>query len=152
MSRVISIVTVMCVAVAGVVLNLNAQDRTVRAAIDEGNKGFMAAFARGDTAALAEFYTTDGEAFPPNGDVVRGHAALQQMWKSVVDGGIASATLTTREVESSGDLASESGTYEMKTKDGTVADRGKYIVVWKRVGGKWLLHRDIWNTSMPAAK
>lgn len=40
----------------------------------------------------------------------------------------------------------------MKTKDGTVADRGKYIVVWKRVGGKWLLHRDIWNTSMPAAK
>jgi hypothetical protein len=25
----------------------------------------------------------------------------------------------------------------------------KYVVVWKRVGGQWRLHRDIWN-AMPA--
>jgi ketosteroid isomerase-like protein len=29
-------------------------------------------------------------------------------------------------------------------------DRGKYIVVWKDEGGKWKLHRDIWNSSLPA--
>jgi len=33
-----------------------------------------------------------------------------------------------------------------------VADRAKYVVVWKKVGGQWLLHRDIWNTSQPAPK
>jgi ketosteroid isomerase-like protein len=40
----------------------------------------------------------------------------------------------------------------MKLKDGKVADRGKYVVIWKRVGGEWKLHRDIWTTSLPAAK
>ena len=59
--------------------------------------------------------------------------------------------LNTSEVESAGDLAYEVGTYAMKTKDGKVADRGKYCVVWKRVNGQWFLHRDIWSTSLPAA-
>jgi ketosteroid isomerase-like protein len=47
-------------------------------------------------------------------------------------------------------LAFEVGTYAMKLKDGTVADRGKYVVVWLKEDGKWKLHRDIWNTSLPA--
>ena len=25
--------------------------------------------------------------------------------------------------------------------------RMKYLVVWKRLNGKWLLHRDIWNAT-----
>ena len=54
--------------------------------------------------------------------------------------------------ESQGNLAYEVGTYAMKTKDGKVADRGKYCVVWKRVNGRWLLHRDIWSTNLPEAK
>jgi len=29
---------------------------------------------------------------------------------------------------------------------------GKYVVIWKRDGGQWKIHRDIWNTSMPATK
>lgn len=130
--------------------SLGAQDGGARAAIEAGNKRFVAALAKQDLAGLAALYTPTGEAYPPNGNVVRGRAEIQKMWKSVVDSGIASATLTTTEVESSGDLAYESGTYEMKLKDGTVADRGKYVVVWKRTGGTWLLHRDIWNTSQPA--
>lgn len=139
--------------VLGVVLAATtaaAQDRSARAAIDAGNKQFMAALAKQDAAAIAALYTTNGEANPPNGNVVRGRDEIQKMWKSVMDSGIANANLSTTEVESAGDLAYESGTYEMKTKDGNVADHGKYVVVWKRVGGKWLLHRDIWNTSQPA--
>jgi ketosteroid isomerase-like protein len=23
----------------------------------------------------------------------------------------------------------------------------KFVVVWKRLGGKWLLHRDTWNAA-----
>ena len=23
----------------------------------------------------------------------------------------------------------------------------KYVVVWKKVGGEWQLHRDIWNSK-----
>jgi uncharacterized protein (TIGR02246 family) len=127
-----------------------AQDAGVRAAIASATEQFQTAFAKQDAAGVAALYTTNGEAYPPNSNVVRGRAEIQKMWKSVIDSGIAGAALTTTEVESSGDLAYESGTYEMKTKDGKVADRGKYVVVWKRVGGRWLLHRDIWNTNQPA--
>jgi ketosteroid isomerase-like protein len=129
-----------------------AQEGSVRAAIEAGNKKFIDGAAKGDAALIASAYTADAEAFPPNSDVVRGRPALEKLWKSVVDSGINAFELATKEVESQGNLAYEVGTYVMKTKDGKVADRGKYCVVWKKVGGKWLLHRDIWSTSMPEAK
>lgn len=124
----------------------------VRAAIEAGNKKFIDGAAKRDAALIASAYTEDAEAFPPNSDIVKGRPALQKLWQSVLDSGIASFELNTTEVEADGNLAYEVGTYAMKTKDGTVADRGKYCVVWKRVNGQWLLHRDIWTTSLPEAK
>lgn len=138
--------------------SLIAQGRTgaaagdVRAAIEAGNKKFIDGVAKGDAAMMASSYTADAEAFPPNSDIVKGRPALQKLWQSVLDSGIAAVDLATTEVESAGNLAYEVGTYAMKTKDGSVADRGKYCVIWKRVGGQWLLHRDIWTTSLPEAK
>jgi len=124
----------------------------VRAAIEASNKKFIDGVANRDAALIASTYTGDAEAYPPNSDAVKGRAALQKLWQSVLDSGIAAFELSTSEVESAGDLAYEVGTYAMKTKDGKVADRGKYCVVWKRVGGQWLLHRDIWSTSLPEVK
>lgn len=150
MSRAVSIVTALAViALAGV--PALARQGSARAAIDAANKKFSAGAAKGDAAMIASVYSSDAEAFPPNADVVRGRAAIQKLWQSVLDSGITGFELMTRDVESAGDLAYESGTYTLKTKDGNVADRGKYCVVWKRVQGQWLLHRDIWNTNMPAA-
>jgi uncharacterized protein (TIGR02246 family) len=128
----------------------SAQDAAVRAAVEAANRKFAAGVAKGDAAALASLYTPEAQAFPPNSDVAKGKAAIQALWKSVLDSGIGSAELATTDVESQGNLASEAGTYVMKTKDGKVADRGKYVVVWKKIGGQWLIHRDIWNTSQPA--
>jgi len=126
------------------------QPSSVRKDIESVNQQFAAAFEKGDTAAIAALYTPDGEALPPNGEVVHGREAIQAMWQSVLGMGIASVGLTTRELESAGDLAWEGGTYELRGKDGTPADRGKYIVIWKREQGQWRIHRDIWNTSLPA--
>ena len=124
----------------------------VRAAIEAGTKKFVDGAAKHDAALIASAYTEDAEAFPPNSDKVKGRPALQKLWQSVLDSGIAAFELNTTEVDSEGHLAYEVGTYVMKTKDGKVADRGKYCVVWKRVNGQWLLHRDIWTTSLPEAK
>lgn len=125
---------------------------SVRAAIEKGNKKFVDGAAKGDAALIASAYTPDAEALPANAEAVKGKAAIQKMWQSVLESGINAFELTTSEVESSGNLAYEVGSYVMKMKDGSVADRGKYCVVWKRVNGEWLLHRDIWTTSMPAKK
>ena len=124
----------------------------VRAAIEANNKKFSDGAAKKDAAIIATAYTTDAEAFPPNSDVVKGRPALQKLWQSVLDSGIAAFELTTMEVESAGNIAYEVGTYAMKTKDGKVADHGKYCVVYKQENGQWLLHRDIWSTNLPEAK
>jgi uncharacterized protein (TIGR02246 family) len=126
-------------------------DSNVRAAIVAANKKFIDGAAKGDAALIASAYTDDAEAFPANSDVVKGRAAIQKMWQSVLASGINGFDLNTTEVEADGNLAYEVGTYAMKLKDGEIADRGKYCVVWKRVKGEWLLHRDIWTTSVPAA-
>ena len=121
-----------------------------RAAIEAVNKEFVAAFAKHDANAVAGFYTANGEVLPPNAAAIRGRAGIAKMWQGVFDAGIATADLKTTEVHAQGPLAFEIGTYAMKLKDGTVADRGKYLVVWQKEDGKWKLHRDIWNTSLPA--
>jgi uncharacterized protein (TIGR02246 family) len=146
--RVVSVAAAMSVAAVAAA----AQDAAVRAAVEAGNKKFSAAAAGKDAAALGALYTTDAQALPPNGDVVKGRAAIQAMWKGVLDSGVTGVDLATTEVEAQGPLAFEVGTYVIKVKDGAVADRGKYVVVWKKVGGQWLLHRDIWNTSQPPPK
>jgi ketosteroid isomerase-like protein len=124
----------------------------VRAAIEKTNKKFVDGAAKGDAAVIASAYTADAIAFPANSEAVTGKPAIQKMWQSVLESGITGFELTTTEVDSAGNLAYEVGTYVLKMKDGTVADRGKYCVVWKRVNGEWLLHRDIWTTNLPAKK
>ena len=121
-----------------------------RAAIEEANARFSELLAKGDAAGLAALYAAEAQAFPPNSDIVAGAPAIQKLWQGVIDAGIKAAKLTTVDVTAAGELASESGRYEMSGADGTVVDRGKYVVVWKRVGGRWKILRDIWNTSLPA--
>ena len=123
----------------------------VKAAIESANKQFAAAFAKGDAKAIANMYTSAGIAYPPNGEPVRGREAIGKMWQGVIGAGIKEVTLTTTDVETHGDTAIETGTAVLRLAGGKEADRVKYIVIWKREGGQWKLHRDIWNTSMPAA-
>jgi uncharacterized protein (TIGR02246 family) len=124
----------------------------VRSAIDAVNRKFVAAAAKADAASIAALYAQDGAAYPANSEAVKGRTAVQAMWKAVFDAGITAVELNTVEVDTADDLASEVGTYVMKTKDGSVTDRGKYLVVWKRVAGQWFIQHDIWTTSLAAAQ
>jgi uncharacterized protein (TIGR02246 family) len=126
------------------------QPDDVRAAIEAANKEFEAAIGRGDGASLASLYTTDGQLLPTHSEIVSGKQAIADFWQGGIDSGIKAASLSTVEVEGQGDTAYEVGKYELKGQEGQVLDSGKYVVIWKQENGKWKLHRDIWNTSMPA--
>jgi uncharacterized protein (TIGR02246 family) len=128
------------------------QAPTPKAAIEAANARFAADFAKGDAAAVASHYTAGGHAFPPNGDVARGRDAIAKLWKGAMDSGVKGVKLTVVEVEARGDTAHEVGTYALVGEGGKALDNGKYIVIWKREGGQWKIHRDIWNTSLPATK
>jgi uncharacterized protein (TIGR02246 family) len=122
----------------------------VRDAIAAANENFMDAVKSGDAAGLAVLYTENGQVLPPNGDFVTGKGAIQMFWQAVMDMGIKEAKLEIVEVEAHGDTAIEVSTFTLHGEGGQVLDKGKYIVIWKREGGQWKLHRDIFNSSMPA--
>jgi uncharacterized protein (TIGR02246 family) len=127
-----------------------AKTAELRDQIAAANKAFMKAFGRGDAAGLAAFYTEDGQLLPPNFDVMGGRDAIQAFWQGAMDMGIKGAALEIGEVEAHGDTAIEVSTYTLSGEEGQVLDKGKYIVIWKQVGGQWKLHRDIFNSSRPA--
>ena len=128
-------------------LNLDA----VRDGIAATNKIFMATFAKEDAAGVAALYTEDGQFMPSNSDFVIGRQAIQATFQGLLDMGIKGIKLETIEVEVLGDSASEVGRYILEAEGGQVADQGKFLVIWKQEAGQWKLHRDMINTSMPAA-
>jgi len=120
-------------------------------AIEAANEAFMAAFNAHDAAAVASFYTEDAKLMPPNSDILVGREAIQAFWQAVFNMGIDSALLEIQEVDALGNTAIEVSHFTLYLADGTVADYGKYMIEWKRVGGQWFLHRDIFNSSQPPA-
>jgi ketosteroid isomerase-like protein len=128
----------------------SAAPQGARAEIEGWNSKFTALLAKGDAPGIAALYATGAQAFPPNGDIVSGASGIQLLWQGVIDAGVKGAKFTTLDVTVGGDLASETGKYEMSGAGGKVLDSGKYVVVWKREGGRWKILRDIWNTSLPA--
>lgn len=120
------------------------------AAIKAVNENFMATYKRGDSAGMAALYTENGQLLPPGSDVVEGKEGIQAFWQSVMDMGIKEAKLETVELEDHGTTAIEVGRYTLSGEGGAVMDSGKFIVIWKQEQGQWKLHRDIWNSSMPA--
>jgi uncharacterized protein (TIGR02246 family) len=129
-----------------------AQAPGPKAAIEAANAKFSADFAKGDATAVASHYTTAAWAFPPNGEITKGREAIAKLWKGAMDSGVKSIKLVVVEAEAHGDTAHEVGTYALTGEGGKALDNGKYVVVWKRESGQWKIHRDIWNTSMPAPK
>ena len=125
-------------------------DVAARDGILETNQHFMTSFAAQDAADLVALYTDDAQLFPPHSDVIEGADHITAFWQGGFDMGLAGARLETIEVDNEGDTAIEVGRYTLMASDGSVADEGKYLVVWKRIEDRWFIHRDMWNTSRPA--
>jgi uncharacterized protein (TIGR02246 family) len=117
--------------------------------ISEANNAFIDAFNAHDAQTLASVYTSDGILLPPNSEKVEGTDALEEFWESIFELGVDHGSLETVYAEGRGDSAYEEGTFILYTADNELLDRGKYIVIWKKVDGTWKLHLDIWNSSMP---
>ncbi len=127
------------------------QDNTdeARAGIEATNAQFMEAFSQGDAAAVVACYTEDAQFLPPNSEIVSGREAVQEAIQGLIDAGIKGLQLEATEVEGHGDTAHEVGTYILMGENEQTIDEGKYIVIWKKVGDEWKLHRDIFNSNNP---
>ena len=121
---------------------------SVRAAVDAGNYFFRMAFEARDAEAIAELYTEDGRVIAPGAEPAVGRAAIAAFWKDAMQA-TKSVRLETLAVEGDGDLAFEEGVVHLTANDESQSS-ARYVVVWKRVGRRWHLHRDIWNAAAAA--
>ncbi len=127
---------------------LTDADRAVLAAKADSA---AAAASAGDVTTWSNMYADDAVMLAPNSEPVVGRAAIAEVIKSFPPlSGVKFAQVT---LEGNGDLAWVQGTYEMTmTPPGGAAifDRGKFIEIWRKgADGKWMIIRDIYNTSVP---
>ncbi len=107
-----------------------------------------------DAAAIAQMYTEDGAFMPPNAVIGKGRTAIEQNWAAMMSTPGFELTFAPEQivVSSSGDMALDRGTYRVAVApEGTQQiDTGKYVVVWRKVGGEWKAAADIINSDLPA--
>lgn len=119
----------------------------VKKVFTELNAKFCADLAKGDAVAIAGRFAEKGKLMPPNMEAIDGHDKIQAFWQAAMNAGLRSAKIEISDVEVSGNLACESGTYQAFGAGEQVLERGKYVVVWKKDGGVWKAHRDCWNSN-----
>ncbi|MGH9341063.1 MAG: YybH family protein [Acidobacteriota bacterium] len=110
----------------------------MRQHLEQVSQQFSEAVRQGDAAAIGNFYAQDATLLPPNHEIVEGRQAIQDYWNSFFQMGPADATLTTVEVDGSGNLAYEVGQFTMSIQpegQQAITDSGKFVVVWTRQDG-----------------
>lgn len=122
--------------------------------IHDTNADWVKSFEQRDFATMEALFTPDSLLLSPNAPAVEGPKAVIEVWKSWAElPNVVVAWGADRvEVSSSGDMAYDYGWYifDFDTENGRVKDKGKYIVVWKKVDGAWKVAADIFNTNLPA--
>jgi uncharacterized protein (TIGR02246 family) len=124
-------------------------EKPIRASIDR----WLTLIPERDAAGIAEIYAKDAVMMPPNRPIVVGREAIHQYWETAISTPEMTLTFDPGRIEfsRSGDIAIDRGTYVYTGKIGgkTLEERGKYVIVWKKVGDDWKVASDIWNADAP---
>jgi uncharacterized protein (TIGR02246 family) len=147
--------TMVALAISSLLLPIQeamaAEANATREAIQVLERKYDAAYNSGDAAALASLYSDDAQIFAPDHEVIKGRHAIQEFWKGLIAASTAKNESTPIQIEDHGEVAIETGTWVGRNPDGDIAEQGKYMVVWKRDGARWKIHRETWNSVRPAS-
>jgi ketosteroid isomerase-like protein len=127
---------------------------TDEAAIRAGTVLWNDAYNAGEVDKIVALYAEDAVLMPTNAPALIGRAAIKDFLTKDIAAAKAEG-LTDKDgigdVGISGDLAWHAGTSSVIDAAGKTVETGKYIEVWQRTNGKWLMVRDIWNDDAPTA-
>jgi uncharacterized protein (TIGR02246 family) len=139
-------------AAAAATGNTSADVDAIRARVTQ----WLALVKAKDAAGIAQLYTDDGAVMPPNGPIGKGRAAVQETWASMMQTPGFDLTINPEQivVSSSGDMALDRGAYRLTVASAGAPeiDIGKYVVVWRKMGGEWKAAADIFNSDSPVKR
>ena len=123
------------------------------AIVRQAAPAFGKALNEGDATKLSAMYWDDAKLMPPGAPGLTGSGPIGEFLGNQ-GAGMKAAGLTmildaNTDVDVSGDLAYEAGTYTVKDAAGNAVDKGKFVGVLHKRDGKWKYIRDTWNSDMP---
>jgi len=104
-------------------------------------------FNRGDWAAVAKLYSRNAELVMSGAKPIRGRNAIGAELAKMVRSGV-KVSIDTERSAAAGNLAYFYGRYRVLLGRKTV-ERGAYLEVWRRDGGRWLIHFDVNAAGAP---
>lgn len=120
-------------------------------AMRKGTEAWVAAYSAGDVDAILALYADDAVVMPPGASPMTDPNALRAFFTT--DIAISAGTvfeLGESTAGTSGNLGWHAGVFAVKDTSGNTVASGKYVEVWRKQDGKWLILRDMWNTDAPA--
>lgn len=110
-----------------------------------------AAFNAKDPAKAAALFAGDAVVMPPNASTMRGNEAVRQYYVNRFAGGATDLELAAKDISGAGTIAYASGDYRLRMvpPDGGSErpDRGKFVWVFRKLGGRWLIEYVIFSSD-----
>jgi len=128
-------------------VDLAAEEAAIRAR----SQALVAAEQARDVAAVAAFYAEDAVVQPAGMPAVAGRTAFQEFFAGMIaqlppEWSFSSRTGAIR-LSTSGDMAIETGVNEFVT--GGATTMGKYLAVWQKIDGQWMVAALSWSDDTP---
>jgi ketosteroid isomerase-like protein len=133
-----------------------AAGQTPQAMFKARTDQWMAQYNSGKAEAadkIVAMYATDGMMMPPDVPAAVGRDGMHDyLVKDIAASKAAGISLSIGNdtAGTSGNLGWHAGTFAVHDKDGKTLGTGKFVEVWKKINGQWLIIRDIWNNDAPA--
>ena len=124
------------------------------AALRANTVAWVEAYNAGDADKIVAMYADDGALMPPEAPTAVGHDAMRQYLVADIAASKAAGMSFALDQDASGvsgDLGWHTGAFHVANSSGATVVTGKYAEIWRKLNGKWLMIRDIWNNDAPAA-
>lgn len=126
-------------------------DASDRAGIEAIEREFVTAARTGELETTIQRYAPDAQMMPPNAPAIRGRDAIRAV---VVDlPPIPKYDVTIESVDGCGDFAVVTGGYaltvQLTNSAAPIEDTGRYLHVFRRIDGEWLMTYDIFSSDRP---
>ena len=133
-------------------VNASSEDKmaVIKAEIIALEKSWDTYFNSGDLDSLLKLYADDAVRLPNNQNIITGKEAIKKDMedeKSIKKKGITSTSETT-DVFGDENTVTEIGKTIRKDASGKVKSTGKYVTIWKKVNGKFVTIREMWNDDV----